>query len=274
MHTIIRIKLFFIFGNSYISPMGLKGAAYASVSAEMIVFLILFLSLFVKRRDVFQKIQISFTCFKELWNLSFPLMLQGLVALATWSVFFFWIEHMGIEELAISQTLRSMYFILFIPVFGFNGVTKTYVSNIYQSGTIEEVKMVIKKIIKLCFFILIPVVVVSYVLTEPFVLLINDSPELVEKTAEVYYIVGGALVVYGVAGILFAAVSGLGRTKASFMVELICVAIYYAVAYPLTHTENIPIKYVWLVEYVYFISLGIMSFIVIRRILKSNSYGT
>jgi putative MATE family efflux protein len=92
-----------IFGNFSFPEMGLEGAAWASTIADGLgtLFLVLF-TLFTSYKSeyqLFKRLKVSWLSFKELLNIGAPLMLQGLTALATWTVFFIWIEQIGSFEL-------------------------------------------------------------------------------------------------------------------------------------------------------------------------------
>src|SRR5690554_5812927 len=73
-----------------------------------------------------------------------PLVIQGFFALATWTVFFTWIEQMSTYDLTVSQNIRAIYFLDFVPIFGFGATTKTYVA---QYMDIKD-RTVIPKIVR------------------------------------------------------------------------------------------------------------------------------
>ena len=73
-------------------------------------------------------------------------MLQGLVALTTWTVFFFWIEQMGVFELTVSQNIRSLYFLAFVPIWGLGATAKTYVSQYMGKEDFDSVKIAMRRI--------------------------------------------------------------------------------------------------------------------------------
>ena len=75
-------------------------------------------------------------------------MLQGLLALSTWTIFFTWIEQTGEHELTVSQNIRSIYFLAFVPIVGFGATTKTYVSQYYGNKDFDSIKIVQKRIQK------------------------------------------------------------------------------------------------------------------------------
>src|SRR3989338_5981003 len=128
----IILDYFMVFGIGPFPEMGLKGAALASTIAEILGMLFLLGTLlYGKLKHVYpfwKAIVVNVNQLKENLKVGIPLLFQGLVALSVWTVFFIWIEQMGTNELTVSLNIRYLYFLAFIPIWGFAGATKTYIA--------------------------------------------------------------------------------------------------------------------------------------------------
>jgi multidrug resistance protein, MATE family len=158
----IGMDYLFIFGwEEWIPEMGLKGAAWASTAADAVgmTFLLSFLlfSKENKRFKLFKYLSIDWTSIKELIKVGSPLFLQGFLALATWTIFFTWIEQMGKFELTVSQNIRAIYFLAFVPIWGFAATTKTYISQYLGRKDYDSISKIQRRImiVKLFIFIFI-----------------------------------------------------------------------------------------------------------------------
>ena len=141
IHTTIAMMLvnvFFdyalIFGNFGFPRMEIKGAAIASVLAELVAFCYLVVythkNAFVKQFQLFKFKKINWEIINKTTKVGSPIMLQNFLAISSWFIFFMIIEKLGEKELAISHIIRSIYMVLMIPLFGFSSATNTLVSNL------------------------------------------------------------------------------------------------------------------------------------------------
>jgi multidrug resistance protein, MATE family len=252
-----------IFGELGLPRMGMEGAALASVIAEITVF-IFFISYFllrnwIKEFRLTEKVEISRVAIGNLVHTGWPLMLQGLITLGTWTVFFSFIEQLGRHKLEISQNIRSMYFLAFVPIFGFAATTKTYISQLIGAGKFDEIRFVQRKIqllvtVTLVLFfhgaLLYPVELIS---------LINPNPQAVEESAQIIQLVAPAIFIFGLTSVYFNTVAGSGNTKASLTIEAISTGIYLICAYLFIYEFEYSLAGIWSVEYIYFSVLGILS---------------
>lgn len=115
----IGLDLLLVFGAGSIPSLGIKGAALASVIGEALASLFL-LTVLLKSKEhkiykVFSVLKIEWKNIKELWKVGTPLVLQGFLALATWTAFFTWIEQRSIYDLTVSQNIRNIYMLAFVP---------------------------------------------------------------------------------------------------------------------------------------------------------------
>lgn len=257
-----------IFGHGGFPEMGIEGAAFASTIADGagMIFMLIALAVHPGRREhaLLSALKIRWQGMKELLKLSSPIMLQGITALATWTVFFAWIEQMGIHELTISQTIRSLYFLAFIPVWGFASTTKTYISQYIGRGDFDSLKIIMRRIQLLTVLFLILFFHGALLYPETLIRIINPNVAFLEDTTEILRFVSGSVLIFGIGSVYFQTINGSGNTRYTFYVELISVMVYLLSSYLLIKVYAVDIYWVWSVEYIYFISMGALSILYLR----------
>jgi MATE family multidrug resistance protein len=259
----VVLDVVFIFGWKFIPEMGLKGAAYSSVLAEALgmIFLIIFLLFSKERKEykLFEHFAFQWKSFVELIKVGSPLFLQGFFALATWTVFFTWIEQIGKHELTISQNIRAIYFLAFVPVWGFAATTKTYISQYIGKGDFDSLKIIQRKIQILTVIFLVLFFHGSILYPEHFVSLINPNEEYIKESAAILRFISGSILIFGLFSVKFQTINGSGNTKITFYIELLTVSAYLLASYLFIKVLKWDIFWIWSVEYVYFITNGTLS---------------
>lgn len=264
----IFLDYILIFGKLGFPSMGLEGAAWANTIADAcgMLFLVVFL-IFSKERkelELFSHFSINWPSLKELFKIGSPLMFQGFIALATWTVFFTWIEQIGKFELTVSQNIRSIYFLAFIPISGFAGTTKTYISQYLGKGDLISLKTIQRRIQFLTVIFLFICFHGAIFYPEQLVGLINPADAYIEKSAEIMRYISVSILLYGLFSVYFQTINGSGNTMVSFSIEVICVGVYIITAYILIKVLQLDIFWVWSVEYVYFGTMGLLSILYLR----------
>jgi len=257
-----------IFGNSIFPEMGLEGAALASTIADGISMLFLIVMLLVSKEKADYKLLSHFSIdkdsFKELLNIGSPLMFQGFIALATWTIFFTWIEQMGKFELTVSQNIRSIYFLVFVPIWGFGGTTKTYISQYLGRGDLHALKTIQRRIQLLTVVFLFIFFHGAILYPEKLIAFINPETTYFEKSSEILRYIAGSIFMYGFVSVYFQTINGSGNTRASFLIEVINVLVYTLFSYLFIKIFKFDIFWVWTVEYIYFGTMGILSIVYLR----------
>ena len=267
--TNIFLDYAMIFGEFGFPIMGLKGAALASVVAEGIGMLFLFGLLYInkeqKSHQLLKTIKIKSETLKEVFRIGSPIMLQGFLALAVWAVFFTWIEQMGTYELTVSQNIRSIYFITFVPIWGFAATTKTYVSQYIGHGSFDQIKTIQRRIqlMTLAFIILLVHGMILY--PESLIELINPEQTFIAESADIMRMIFGSVILFSLISVYFNTISGSGNTRYTFLVELASVTTYIIGAFLLIKVFHVSVYWVWTVEYIYFGTIGALSILYLRN---------
>jgi len=261
----IGLDYILIFGKLGFPAMNEAGAGLASSIAEILslLFSVIYLIYFLKDRNHFKDISLKpeIKRIKKILKLSAPLMGQRLLSMSGWTVFFFIIEKMGSHDLAISQLIRSLYFLTFIPVMGFSICTRTFTSHFSGTKEYDKVRTSIKKIM-IAGLVSTVVLIHGYFFYPELILsLLTNNPVLIADTAKVLKVISFSMILFTLSNVLFNAVGGIGDTRATFIIESISIAGYLAVSYYLTIIANASILQVWCLEFLYFGTLALYSLI-------------
>lgn len=252
-----------IFGHFGFSEMGLDGAAIASTISDYIGLVFLVIAIFLqptaRKHEMLSKFRVKWSTIKKLFILGSPIMLQGLTALLTWTIFFFWIEQMGVFELTVSQNIRSLYFLAFVPIWGFGATAKTYVSQYIGRKDFKSIAIATRRIQLLTVIFLFVIFHGALFYPEKLIALVNPEQEFIATSAETLRFLFGSMMLYGFCSIYFYTISGSGNTRYTLIIELISVFAYIVCAYLFIKVFKWDIYSVWAVEYVYFGVIGILS---------------
>jgi len=266
--TNVVLDYVLIFGEAGFPEMGLKGAAWASTVADGagMLFLAIFLVFSKERKEykLFSHFSVNFPSMKELFKIGSPLMLQGFIALATWTIFFTWIEQIGTFELTVSQNIRSIYFLAFVPIWGFAGTTKTYISQYIGKGDLHSLKQIQRRIQFLTIVFLLFFFHGAFLYPEQLVGFINPQEEYIEKSADIMRFISTSIFMFGLFSVYFQTINGSGNTMVTFSIEVICVGIYIIAAYLLIKVFHVDLFWIWSVEYIYFGCMGLLSILYLR----------
>jgi len=261
--TNVLLDYLLIFGYGGFPEMGLKGAAWASTIADMsgMIFLVLFLIFSKERKQLklFSHFSINLPSMKELFKVGSPLMFQGFLALATWTMFFTWLEQTGKFELTVSQNVRSIYFLAFVPIWGFAGTTKTYISQYIGKQDLDALRRIQKRIQLLTIIFLFIFFHGAIFYPKHMIAMINPEEAYIEKSAEILRFISISIMMYGVFSVYFQTINGSGNTVVSFTIEVICAIVYLGFSYYIIKVADVDILWVWTNEYVYFGCMGIFS---------------
>ena len=195
----------------------------------------------------------------ELLKVGSPLMLQGFSALATWTLFFTWLEQKGQFDLTVSQNIRSIYFLAFVPIWGFAGTTKTYISQYIGAKEFDKIPIIQRKIQIMTVAFLLITFHGALFYPEAMIRMINPEEIYVQKSAEILRLITLSILVFGFSSVYFQTIHGSGNTLHSMMIEFTCVIIYSLSCYFFIKIWNFDVFWIWTVEYIYFVSLGVFS---------------
>lgn len=271
----ILLNYALVFGNLGLPKMEIAGSGLASSIAEILAALFAIIYAFkfgnLTFYGVSKKFKFNKLLFYELLKTSFPLMLQVFIALWSWFVFFLIVEKMGERQLAISNLTRNIYMLLMICLMGFSSATNTIISNLLGQKKNNEIFIVLKKILFLSFSTTLIIVILNLLFSSYTLSIFTNNDELIKQTIGCIYVISGSTLFFSVSYILLSAVSGSGNTVATLIIEVVTLLFYLFATYLFAIKFKTSIELVWCTEFVYFIVMGIISYLYIKRkILNAN----
>lgn len=257
-----------IFGNYGFPELGLKGAAMASTISDGVGMVFLFIMLLINKQQqehkLLSNVSIEKSTLLEVLKIGAPIMFQGLIALSVWTIFFTWIEQMGTHELTISQNIRSIYFLTFVPIWGFGATTKTYISQYLGNLQFNELGIIQRRIQLLTVIFLLIFVHGAILYPEQLIALINPDSTYIHESASILRMIFGSILLYSFISVYFQTINGSGNTRITFYIEVAAVTAYLGTSFLLIKVYEVEIFWVWVVEYVYFGVIGILSILYLQ----------
>ena len=173
-----------VFGKLGLPAMGIAGAAIASSASEMIsmVFFIVYTRLRIDHRKygLFRFAGFSPKLLRGMLNVSVWTMIQMFVAISTWFLFFIAVEHLGERPLAVTNIIRSVSGIVFVIVSSFASTASTLVSNQMGAGQPELVAGTTRRIVGMCYLIVIPLLALFAAFPELILRVYTDEQSLID----------------------------------------------------------------------------------------------
>ena len=264
----IALNYIFIFGKLGLPAMGIAGAAMASNIAELLATVIfLFHSLWKKlhiKYHLFRLARLSLRTIGQITALSLPIVLQTVIGLSAWMIFFTFVEKMGAHELAISSVVKSIYILFGIPSWGFSAATNTVVSNLMGQGQPKQVSRGIKKIIILSFGITSLLTLSLAAFPQAFLRIYTNDPGIIEDGVPVLYVCIAALWVYSVSTVLFHGVVSTGSTRVALIIEAVVIVFYLLFVKFIFSWQHTNISIVWTSEIFYWFGNALFALIYLK----------
>ena len=253
--TNIVLDYLLIFGNWGFPQMGLTGAALASVSAEAISVLFFlsytFLTVDLKKYG-FKSIQSGgWRVIRNILNVSLSLMVQYLIQMGTWLIFFLTIEKMGEQSLAASNIIRSIYILFAVPVFALSTTTNTLVSNTIGAGRSDEVISLVWKIVRAAISLALLFILILLLFPNVALSLYTSDQLLISVARSSLFVIVATLPVMAFGNVFFSSVSGTGNTRTALWIEIGVMFIYLFYVWMMVNLFQAPLAVCWGAETLY-----------------------
>lgn len=252
-----------IFGKMGFPQMGFNGAAVASVMAEctgmIVVFAVIFITGLKKKYSLLKSFSYNDVISKEIKKIALPLILQFIISLTTWLIFFLLIESKGPVAKAVSNTMRNVFGLAGVFIWAFAGTSNTMVSNLIGQGRKEMVIPVVKKIslwslglcmIMICFLNLFPITFFS---------LFGQDESFLAEGVPVIRMVSLGMIFMSISNIWLNAVTGTGNTRINLQIEIISISLYLVYTWYFMKLHYISLSIAWSNEFVYWLSILFMA---------------
>jgi putative MATE family efflux protein len=273
----VVLDYFLIFGVGIFPKMGIVGAAIASIVAELIALIVFVI--YTKRSSInaeynlFSKFSFSSVLSNQIIKISYPAMFQNFLAFFSWFIFFLFVEGMGEGPLAISNIIRSIYIILMLPIMGFASASNSLISYCIGQNNIRMISVVVKRSLLLAMLGIVVIVSLGLIYPDAIIRLFTNDNNLVKETIPTFYVVSGSTFVLAFGLIMFQAMLGTGATQVGLFIEGVTIVVYLLGSYFISKNYS-EIHYVWSMEFIYGLMLGVGSFIYLKygkwRTLKTK----
>ena len=236
-----------IFGNFGFPALGIAGAAIGSSLAEGVS--LVFFILYTRRRVDIRKYgldripRFSADVLRRMLDVSFWTMIQNFFSLATWFLFFLYIEHLGERALAVTNIVRSASGILFMVM----------------------VPALIRQHIRLAYLFVLPLAVLFAVFPHLILGIYTDMPDLREAAVPSLWVMCLTYLALVPANVYFQSVSGTGNTRTALVLELSSLTIYTAYITWIILFLRLDVALCWSADIVYGIFILLFCWIYLRK---------
>ncbi len=264
----IAFDYLLIFGNWGFPEMGFNGAAVASIIAEFIGMFVIFAVIHYKgigkQFALFNHLKWDPAYAKLILTISLPLIFQLAISIISWEFFYILVEHHGQMALAVSNVMRNIFGMVGCLTWAFAATSSAMVSNIIGQGKKEQVQELIYKIVKISMSFAIITAILINIFPGFLLSVFGQGDEFVAAGIPVLRVVTSAMVLMSFSVIWLNAVTGTGNSRVTFIIELVTIILYCVYVYITLEKMKLPIVYGWMSEWLYWISLFVMSYWYIR----------
>lgn len=258
-----------IFGKLGFPALGIAGAAIGSSLAEMVS--VLFFILYTWRKvdcakyGLNQLPRFQPTILKRILNTSVWTMIQNVVSLSTWFMFFLFVEHLGERALAISNIIRNVSGIPFMITIAFAATCGSLVSNLIGQGDKAYVAVTIRQHVRIAYLCIVPLLVFFSLFPNLILGIYTDMPDLRMASIPTLWVLCTSYVFMIPSNIYFQAVSGTGNTRTALLLELGVLAIYIVYTTYLILYLKVDVAWCWTTEHIYSIFILLFSYLYIKK---------
>jgi len=264
----ILFDYLFIFGKFGFPNMGFNGAALASVLSECIgmiaVFSVLTFTSLKKKYNLLTNITYDKIISRKILTIALPLILQFIISLTTWLVFFLLIESKGANAKAISNTMRNVFGLAGVFIWAFAGTSNTMVSNLIGQKREEMVIPVIKKISMWSLGLCSIIIILLNIFPESFFHLFGQNQDFLTEGIPVIRIVSLGLIFMSIANIWLNGVTGTGKTKINLLIEIIAIILYLIYTWYFMKYNYISLTMAWSNEFIYWLTIFTFSYLYLK----------
>ena len=265
----IALDFLLIKGRFGFPQLGFNGAAIASVIAEivgmLVVLIVIFKSGLRKQYGLLKNFAYDKIHTREIIKISGPLMLQYVISVTTWLIFFLLIEARHDETAkAISNTMRNVFGLTGVFVWAFAGTSNAMISNLMGQKREDKVLEAITRIMYWSLGLCVIMVLLINIFPSVFFGLFGQGPAFVTQGIPVLRVVSVGLLFMSIANIWLNGVTGTAKTKMNLLIEIIAITVYLVYTWIFMRVNYISLSMAWSNEMVYWCTIFLMSYLYLR----------
>ena len=234
--TNVVLNYLLIFGGWGIPPLGIAGAAIASVISEAVslVFFVVYTYRRVAWRayGLFRFRGIEWKILRQVFGVSVWIMLQEAIAFISWFIFFVAIENLGERPIG--------------------------------AGEADRVWGLCRRMVRLCFAFVLPVSLLFALLPRVVLGAYTGNAELIAAAVPSLWVMLTTIVPCVPAFIYQFSVSGTGNTRTALGITLVCVTAYTLYTLWLVYVLRADVALCWTADHVYYLISLALSYAYIR----------
>ena len=257
-----------IFGHLGAPAMGIKGAALASTVAEGISFLFFVVWVAFKADPKYGLQKLVGPVWKELkhiFAIASWVMVEYVLNVSVWLLFFLFIEHLGEEPLAVANIVRSISEVPFVFSAAFASTAATLVSNIIGEGHPEGVTRVIRRVLMLCVVTMLPLLAFFALCPHLIIGLFTDIPSLVDASVHTLWVMCACTALTLPWNVYLQSVAGTGDTRVCLRIDVVALVIYAVFCTVIIGILKSSIAVCWTADAVYALCIWVQCTIYLRK---------
>ena len=257
-----------IFGHLGAPAMGIKGAALASTISEGISLLFFVVWAFFtadKKYGLQKLVKPIWEELKHIFSTASWVMVEYVLNVSVWLLFFLFIEHLGEEQLAIANIVRSISEVPFVFSAAFASTAATLVSNIIGEGHPEGVVPIIRRVIILCTVTMVPLLAFFAIFPHWIISLFTDIPSLVQGSVPTLWVMCAATMLTLPWNVYLQSVAGTGDTRVCLRCDAVALGIYAVYCTVIIGILHSDIALCWTADGVYALCIWIQCVVYIHR---------
>lgn len=154
--------------------------------------------------------------------------------------------------------------VLIIPILAFATAANTLVSNSIGTYGYRFTGAIIWRVSLQGLWFVVPLALAGTVLARPVVSIYTNDTNLINQTVAPLQLVCWVMLLFNMAYILFQGVSATGNTRTTLLIEAVTIVVYLIYSWMVTVNWQLSITAIWTNEYLYFLMLGILSYLYFR----------
>ncbi len=257
-----------IFGKAGFPQMGFNGAAVASVLAEctgmLVVMAVLYYTRLTKKYGLLSTFTYHAGISRDILKVALPLVLQYLISVTTWLVFFLLIEARGTTAKAISNTMRNVFGLAGVFVWAFASTSNAMVANLVGQKRKEMVLPAIIRISYWSFGLCLVIVTALNFFPEWFFRLFGQNDSFVAEGVPVIRIVSLGIMFMSIANVWLNGVTGTGKTRMNLLIEVVAILLYLGYTWYFMKYNYVSLAMAWSNEFIYWTSIFLIAFFYLK----------